>query len=95
LYASPHPLDSGQKFYDVARTMSEQVPALTATMKHLIPSVFMACENIASTQPIVSAASSAAGTAKSKLLLLLLLLLYVIFFHAHVVSASSFFSQHK
>lgn len=66
LYATPHPLESGQKFYDVGRTMNEQVPLVTTTLKHLLPSVFMACEEIATNQPIVSAASSAAGTAKSK-----------------------------
>jgi hypothetical protein len=66
IYATPHPLDSGQKFFDIARPLSEQIPTLTSTLKHLIPTVFVACEDIASTQPIISAASSAAGTAKSE-----------------------------
>ena len=66
IYATPHPLESGNTFYDVARTVTEQIPTLTSTLKHLIPSVFMTCEEITSAQPMVSAASSAAGSAKSK-----------------------------
>ena len=66
IYAAPHPLNSGNNFLDVARSVAEQVPGMTSSMKHLNPKSYLACEEIISTQPIISAASSAAGTAKSR-----------------------------
>ena len=65
VHAAPHPLDSGNKFFDIARSWAEQVPCMTSSMKHLNPKTYLACEDIISAQPIISAASSAAGTAKS------------------------------
>ncbi len=65
VYAAPHPLDSGNKFFDIAGSVAEQVPGMVSSMKHLNPKTYLACEEIVSTQPIISAASSAAGTAKS------------------------------
>ena len=64
IYTQRPTLEQQEQFLDVARSVAEQVPGMTSSMKHLNPKSYLACEEIISTQPIISAASSAAGTAK-------------------------------
>ena len=84
IHAAPHPLDSGSTFFDVARSAEEQVPTMSMTLKHLNPNIYAACEEIAITQQITSAASSAAGIAKSE---------FTRFLQAHFVFLQKMFSS--